>query len=170
MGTATPNSQCPRGDHRESTCNHERSHGTPGTCKGTWVITHVITCLIKYVHTVHLGRSLAIAGPVTQFKQKLFHIGLLTYCTTPNVESVTWALRPSHGHCDPSVPGDLAATRPRTGALEDKVIKYQQLYENSVYCWFREEQKKNHRNRGMETVQEIVQKWRSGASEPTPVS
>jgi hypothetical protein len=38
------------------------------------------------------------------------------------------------------------------------------------YCWFREEQKKNHRNRGMETVQEIVQKWRSGASEPTPVS
>jgi hypothetical protein len=128
MGTATPNSQCPRGDHRESTCNHERSHGTPGTCKGTWVITHVITCLIKYVHTVHLGRSLAIAGPVTQFKQKLFHIGLLTYCTTPNVESVTWALRPSHGHCDPSVPGDLAATRPRTGALEDKVIKYQQLY------------------------------------------
>ena len=39
-----------------------------------------------------------------------------------------------------------------------------------LYCWFREEQKKNHRNRGMETVQEIVQKWRSGASEPTPVS
>jgi hypothetical protein len=38
------------------------------------------------------------------------------------------------------------------------------------YCWFREEQNKNHRNRGMETVQEFVQKWRSGASEPTPVS
>ena len=56
-------------------------------------------------------------------------------------------------------------------AGEELVEKYtEDEVEYKVLYWFREEQNKNHRNRGMETVQEFVQKWRSGASEPTPVS